>query len=150
MKYEVLRRALGVLSREGSTAESIAVRADLELLEAHAALAILRRRGLSDVRTQGAEPGIRFFLPSGFSEPQAQLLLLIGEHGPASAPELAARLERPDSEVRTDLFILRTAGRIEERGGAWQLVTRISDRTAAAIAEVLGRRAKICEPKAKP
>jgi hypothetical protein len=75
--------------------------------------------------------------------------LLIGEHGPASAPELAARLERPDGEVRTDLFILRTAGRIEERGGAWQLVTRISDRTAAAIAEVLERRAKICEPKAK-
>ena len=168
MKYEALSSVLSALAEPRSIQE-IAAHVRIGDLDAAAALNVLFSRGLtrrekgrSSCRIHTHCPPERLFceglrrtgpvlfgLPVGLLEPQAQLLLFLGECGSASAPELAVTLGRPDNEVRTDLFTLRTMGRLEEVGGTWQLVTRIPDRTAEAIAEVLERRAKICEPKAK-
>lgn len=52
---------------------------------------------------------------------QTALFTWLRARGPASAPELAASLGRPDPSVRADLVWLESVGLIERRGGAWRI-----------------------------
>jgi hypothetical protein len=66
--------------------------------------------------------------------------LWLGDHGARTAANLATAVHRPDADALADLRHLAAMGRVEERGGAWQLRTILSDQTAQAIANALARK----------
>lgn len=104
---------LAALTPEPQRLDTVAARAGCDLVTAVSALRDLRGRRLAQM------PHIGFFcLPAGLTTSQAVVLYWVGERGATSAAELATTVSGP---VDADLRALESDGRIQRRGGQWQI-----------------------------